>query len=208
MPYLHLQPTLSHLGDSPTCGCTGVRASVTSSFGEVSSSSEFSESERKMVASAIGEVLQSAARPSTHDVNRVSDRVFFARHPSRNGRLIDPRTEPNLAEEWRKIRDRLVLPIIEAKIAFKKGMEALDARQHKRAVSFFDRARRVSIAPVEDRARATHYLGVASFDLKRLAAAIGYSEVVRTFPGVSPVLRAQAEALFTLAKDEYRKAIP
>ena len=204
MPYLRF-----HLGCNANCRCAGRRAPTHASFGETPSTSKFSEAEREMVASGAKKVITDAAvKPGIRDVNRLSDQIFFARYPGRNGKLIDPKREPNLAEEWKNIKRRLVLPILEAVILFKKGMKALDTRDYTRAIGFFDRARRVSISPADDRARATHYLGVASFDLKRFAAAIGYAEVVRTFPGISDVLRAQSEALFVIAKQAYSKAVP
>ena len=168
-------------------------------LGEPASTGEFSETEREMVASAINANIR--------NVNQLSDRVFFARHRDRNGKLIDPKTEPNLAEEWKNIKGRLVLPILEAIDSNEKGKQAIFAGQYTRAIGFFDRARRISISPAQNRATATFNLGVASFLLKRLAAAIGYFEVVRTFPGISEALRAKAEEFLARAKREYSKMV-
>ncbi len=45
------------------------------------------------------------------DVNRLTNMVFFARHPERNGALIR-RDETTLAREWLSIRDTIVLPTL------------------------------------------------------------------------------------------------
>jgi len=178
----------------------GMRTPVDWSFGEPASTSEFSETEREMVASAV--------KADVRGVNQLSDRVFFARHPDRNGKLIDPKTELNLAKEWKNIKARLVLPILEAIDSNEKGKQAMFAGQFARAIGFFDRARRVSISPAQDRAAATFNLGIASLQLKRFAAAIGYFEVVRSFPGISEELRIKAEKMFARAKQEYSQAVP
>jgi hypothetical protein len=177
-----------------------IRAPIYRSFGQPASTGEFSETEREMVAR---EVIKGG-----RNVNQLSDRLFFARHPDRTGKLIDPKLEPNLAKEWKNIKGRLVLPILEALDLNEKGKQAMYANQVSRAIGFFDRARRVSIAPAQIRARATFNLGLASLLLKRFAAAIGYFEVVRTFPGISEELRAKAEERFAQAKQEYSKAVP
>jgi hypothetical protein len=164
-----------------------------------------------MVASEAIKIIDSRVKPGIRHVNQLSDQIFFARHRDRNGRLIDPKTEPNLAEEWKNIKNRLVAPILEAIDSNEKGKNAMYAGEYMRAIGFFDRARRVSIAPALNRARATFNLGTANFQLKRFAAAIGYSEIVRTFPGTSKdleTLRAKAESLFVRAKEEYSKAVP
>lgn len=46
------------------------------------------------------------------DPGRLANLVFFARHPERGGRPIDPRTERPLAAEWIEIRDRIVRPLL------------------------------------------------------------------------------------------------
>jgi hypothetical protein len=178
----------------------GMRTPVDWSFGEPASTSEFSETERRMVASGV--------RAGVRGVNQLSDRVFFVRHPDRIGKLIDPRTEPNLAQEWKNIKGRLALPILEAIDSNEKGKQAMFAGQFTRAMGLFDRARRVSISPTQDRAAATFNLGIVSLRLKRFAAAIGYFEVVRSFPVISEELRAKAEKMFALAKQEYSNAVP
>jgi hypothetical protein len=123
-------------------------------FGEPASTSEFSETEREIVASAV--------RVRVRGVDKLSDRVFFVHHPNRNGKPIDPMTEPNLAEEWKNIKGRLVLPILEAQDSNEKGRQAMFAGQFTRAMGFFDRARCISISPAEDHALATFNLGIAS----------------------------------------------
>jgi hypothetical protein len=181
---------------------------VHSSFGESTFTSQFSESERDTVAS---EIIKIANKPGIRHVNQLSDQIFFARHPNRNKRLIDPKTEPNLAEEWKNIKGRLVLPILEAIDSNEKGKEAMYASKYVRAIGFFDRARRISIAPTLNRARATFNLGTANFQLKRFAAAMGYMEIVRNWEGSSKELddlRAKAGRFFMQAKEEYRKAVP
>jgi len=45
------------------------------------------------------------------DVNRLTDQVFYARHPELKGRKVRP-NESALAQEWLKIRDALVKPTI------------------------------------------------------------------------------------------------
>jgi hypothetical protein len=203
MPYLHFQSerTLGDFGCSSDCHCRRMRAPFASLFGEPDSTGEFSEKEREMV-------WVSASQAGTRTVNQLSDQVCFARHPDRNGRLIDPRTEPDLATEWKNIKGRLVLPILEAVDSNQKGKDAIYAKQYIRAIGFFDRARRVSISPAELRAKATFNLGLASLALNRLAAAIGYFEVVRTFPGIPQDLRTKAEKSLARAKQEYSKAVP
>lgn len=210
MPYQYLQgnSNLGCLGCGQDCSCTRCKASAGRWFGEFAATGEFSEAEREMVASEISKMVDSSSQPGHRDVNRVSDQVFFTRYPGRNGRLIDPKTEPNLAEEWKGIKARLVLPILGAILSNKKGKEAMLANQFLRAVKLFDRARRVSISPAEKRAGATYNLGIANLQLKRLAAAIGYFEIVRTFPGSSAGLKAKAEKSFLQTKQEYQKAVP
>src|SRR5688572_16750554 len=131
-----------------------IRTPIYRSFGQPASTGEFSVTEREMVAAEI--------KKGGRNVNQLSDRVFFARHPDRNGKLIDPKLEPNLAEEWKNIKGRLVLPILEAIDSNEKGKEAMYANQYSRAIGFFDRARRVSIAPAQIRAGATFNLGSSS----------------------------------------------
>ena len=206
MPYLHFQPepTLGDFGRSSGCQCKRMKAPFDSSFGEPNSTGEFPEEERKMI-------WVSASQAGVRTVNKLSDQVFFARHPDRNGRLIDPRTEPELATEWKNIKGRLVLPILDAIDSNEKGKEAMYANLYLRAMRFFDRARRISVSPAELRAKATFNLGTANFQLKRFAAVIGYMEIVRTWKGTSKDLkdlRDKAERLFLKAKEEYSKAVP
>lgn len=210
MPYQHLRgiSNLGCFGCGRNCGCPGLKTSSALWLGEFAAAGEFSEAEREMVASEIIKIIESSRQPGPRDVNQISDKVFFARYPARNMRLIDPKTEPNLAEEWKLIRSRMVLPIFKAIEIKNKGNDALRAKQVMLAVSFFDRARRVSISPAQQRAIATFNLGQASRALKRFAAAIGYFEIVRTFPGISEELRALAEKNLALAKEEYHKAVP
>jgi len=210
MPYQYLQgnsnPGCS--GCNRNCGCTGPKTSAERWLGEFAATGEFSEAEREMVSSEIVKIVESPRNPGIRDVNQLSDRVFFARYPGRNEKLIDPKTEPNLAEEWKGIKARLVLPILEAIISNKKGKDAMFANDFLCAAKFFDRARRVSISPAEKRAGATYNLGITNLQLKRFAAAIGYFEIVRTFPGASQSLRDKAEKIFVRAKEEYHKALP
>ncbi len=56
--------------------------------------------------------VQAAIAAGNRNENRLSDLIFFRRHPERNGRLIQ-RSEPNfraLSQEWLRIRDQLVRP--------------------------------------------------------------------------------------------------
>jgi tetratricopeptide (TPR) repeat protein len=82
------------------------------------------------------------------------------------------------------------------------------AGQFIRAMGFFDRARRISISPAQNRAAATFNLGLVSLQVKRFAAAIGYFEIVRSFPGISEELRTKADKMFAQAKQEYGNAVP
>lgn len=45
------------------------------------------------------------------DENRLTDAVFFDRHPERSGRLLEP-NELALRREWVEIRDRILRPIL------------------------------------------------------------------------------------------------
>src|ERR687892_95303 len=59
--------------------------------------------------------LTLAVLSGDRDVNRLTSMIFFARHPKRGGRKLEP-TEPNfqqLRREWLDIRDRLVRPFLE-----------------------------------------------------------------------------------------------
>lgn len=56
--------------------------------------------------------VQAAIAAGNRNENRLSDLIFFRRHPERNGRLIQ-RNEPNfhsLSQEWLRIRDQIVRP--------------------------------------------------------------------------------------------------
>jgi hypothetical protein len=57
---------------------------------------------------AVGLAYQRGER----DPNRLTNMVFFARHPQRGTRPIDARTEGHLAAEWVQIRDRVVKPFL------------------------------------------------------------------------------------------------
>jgi hypothetical protein len=160
---------------------------------------QFSEAERELVGSA--------ARSGPRDVNQLSDLVFFARYPDRQGRLIDPRQEPGLAAEWNEIKSRLVAPILAALDLRDRGNQAFRADQFRLAMRLFDQARRVSVSPAADRASATFNLGLVNHSIKRFATAIGYFEVVRTFPGSSPELRTKAEKRLAQAKADYFNAV-
>lgn len=50
------------------------------------------------------------------DENKLTNMIFFARHPELNGRRI-ARHEKNLAAEWRSIRDQLVRPFLRQQAA-------------------------------------------------------------------------------------------
>lgn len=184
---------------------------MNASFGGSAPTSKFSEEESRMVASSINEIFKAGRKPGISDVNKLSDQVFFARFPARNRKLIDPKTEPELAAEWKNIKAQLVLPILEAIDSNEKGKEASYAKLYLRAIRFFDRARRISVSPAILRAKATFNLGTANFQLKRFAAAIGYMEIVRNWEGTSEDLkdlRAKAEGLLAKAKEEYSRAVP
>ncbi|MGH3774494.1 MAG: phospholipase A2 family protein [Pseudonocardiaceae bacterium] len=59
-------------------------------------------------------MLRSAVRSGMTDENQLVNLIFFRRHPERNGRLISG-GEPNfqkLSQEWLRIRDTLVRPIL------------------------------------------------------------------------------------------------
>ena len=61
-------------------------------------------------------LVQRAISRGTRDPNQLTNIVFFARHPERQGRRLQ-RSEPNfrqLSTEWTQIRDRLVLPALRA----------------------------------------------------------------------------------------------
>ena len=213
MPYLYNQQDskVRYFGHESDCHCTGMRTSVNGAFGETTQPGKSLEEESKMVASTINEIFKSGRKPGIHDVNKLSDQVFFARYPARDRRLIDPRTEPDLAAEWKHIKARLVLPILDAMDSNDTGKEAMYAELYLPAMRFFDRARRITVSPAELRAKATYNLGAANFQLKRFAAVIGYMEIVRTWKGTSEDLkdlRDKAERLFLKAKEEYSKAVP
>lgn len=160
----------------------------------------FPDAERDMVASA--------AKGDVSNANALADQVFFARHPDRQGRRIDAKSEPALAAEWQQIKAQLVAPILAAIAANELGKQAMYKDQPALAMSHFDRARRVAIAPASLRAGATLNLGLAQLKRKRFAAALGYFEIVRAFAGIPDALRQKAEKLSQQARVEYGKAIP
>jgi Transglycosylase SLT domain len=58
--------------------------------------------------------LSLAVLAGNRNVNKLTNLIFFARHPERGGRKLEP-TEPNfqqLTREWLDIRDRLVRPAL------------------------------------------------------------------------------------------------
>jgi hypothetical protein len=55
--------------------------------------------------------IQSAIRGGVQDENRLTDMVFNARHPERQGRRLQP-NEQSLIKEWLDIRERLVRPAL------------------------------------------------------------------------------------------------
>ena len=60
-----------------------------------------------------GAVRQAIAAGTT-DLNELTNRVFFARHPERGGRALSS-SEPNfaaLSSEWKTIRDTVVRPLL------------------------------------------------------------------------------------------------
>lgn len=59
-------------------------------------------------------VLQMAMNQGIRDVNRLTNLLFFAKHPERKGRNLSRREQDfsRLSEEWVNIRDRLVLPAL------------------------------------------------------------------------------------------------
>jgi len=60
-------------------------------------------------------LIQEALARGSRDVNEITNSVFFARHKERRSQRLDPK-EPGfkqLSEEWRNIRDTLVLPALE-----------------------------------------------------------------------------------------------
>jgi hypothetical protein len=59
-------------------------------------------------------MVRKAILAGNRDENQLTNLVFFARHPERQGRKIS-KTEPNfllLSQEWKEIRDRLVRPAL------------------------------------------------------------------------------------------------
>lgn len=61
-------------------------------------------------------LVRRAIQAGEHNPNRLTNRVFFTRHPERQGRKLS-RQEPNfrqLSREWLQIRDRIVRPALSA----------------------------------------------------------------------------------------------
>ena len=56
--------------------------------------------------------LPVAIAAGERDENRLTDMEFFRRHPERGGRLIDKKSEQDLAREWLAIRDGEVRPAL------------------------------------------------------------------------------------------------
>jgi hypothetical protein len=57
--------------------------------------------------------IQKAIQGGVRDENRLTDMVFYARHPERHRQRLQPQ-ERQLIQEWLEIRDRLVLPAVQA----------------------------------------------------------------------------------------------
>ena len=58
--------------------------------------------------------VRQAIAAGTTDINELTNRVFFARHPERGGRALSP-SEPGfsaLSTEWKTIRDTVVRPML------------------------------------------------------------------------------------------------
>ena len=67
------------------------------------------------VSSAVERVLiDDDLRKGITDENRLTDKIFFRRHPERNGLKIrrDERDFKALSQEWLAIRDKLVRPVL------------------------------------------------------------------------------------------------
>ncbi len=58
--------------------------------------------------------LAAALAQGERDPNVLSNVVFYARHPDRQGSPIDPATEPDAVKEWKTIRDNEVKPALAA----------------------------------------------------------------------------------------------
>lgn len=56
--------------------------------------------------------LQQAIRNGIRNEVQLSDTLFFARHPERNGRAIDAKHEPHFVQEWLTLRDQVVRPAL------------------------------------------------------------------------------------------------
>jgi murein DD-endopeptidase MepM/ murein hydrolase activator NlpD len=46
------------------------------------------------------------------DINKLTNLVFFGRYPERDGRPINPDTEPQLVKKWVEIRDQVITPLV------------------------------------------------------------------------------------------------
>jgi GH25 family lysozyme M1 (1,4-beta-N-acetylmuramidase) len=80
--------------------------------------------------------IQSAILRGERDENRLTNQVFFSRHPERQGKRIG-RTEPGLASEWNQIRDRLVRPALAVTARSAPGVSTGDAAAASRVPIFF-----------------------------------------------------------------------
>lgn len=61
---------------------------------------------------AVRSSVPGAIAAGERDENRLTDMEFFRRHPERGGRLIDKKSEQDLAREWLAIRDGEVRPAL------------------------------------------------------------------------------------------------
>jgi GH25 family lysozyme M1 (1,4-beta-N-acetylmuramidase) len=79
--------------------------------------------------------ITEAVEQGRTDVNQLTDQVFYARHPELGGRKVGP-NERDLAQEWLRIRDQGVKPVI-AQLRAAKPLDttrAATASQSKPAV--------------------------------------------------------------------------
>lgn len=103
MPPMTTAPASRHNGAVPDPGgqVASFAGLITDAFGLVPAA-----------RSALGGTEAAAAfAHGERDPNRLTDIVFFARHPERGGRLIAP-TETQLVAEWLWIRDHAIVPAL------------------------------------------------------------------------------------------------
>jgi D-alanyl-D-alanine dipeptidase len=79
----------------------------------VSGRSIFQRLQEALVNGAWSVAIRLAILSGNRDENSLTNMIFFFRHPERNRRPIQPH-ETQFAQEWRKIRDQLVKPALQA----------------------------------------------------------------------------------------------